>query len=345
VDFDTDGRADLYLVCGRGKPPREMHPNQLYRQKPDGTFEEIAHEVGLDLPGDGLAAWVDSDGDGDMDLVWIDKRSISLYRNSGNGYQRNVLEGDPRAINQISLADYDSDGDMDIFAASVKKNQLLVNDSGTYRLESTRSSGLPSRSECANWVDYDNDGLADLHTLPDGLYRQESSRRFRRTGLLGRDAMGSYSLAFCSWLDVNNDGYRDLLVALQTDPGQDDATSVDRAFRDEDDIFRTADWQLKLFESGGYANNWLEVELLGDPGNRAAVGSRIEVLTALGKQIQWVGQAEGSRRSQGHFRTYYGLGAANRIDRMIITWNDGTIQAIGKPDVNRLLRIEKEDVR
>lgn len=96
VDYDGDGDFDLYVMC-------PYAPNFLYRNRGDGTFEEVASEVGAELPG--YATWIDYDLDGDIDIFGISGRK--LLRNEGGKFLRvwnpeNLLYG-------ASFADWDGD--------------------------------------------------------------------------------------------------------------------------------------------------------------------------------------------------------------------------------------------
>jgi hypothetical protein len=61
-----------------------------------------------------------------------------------------------------------------------------------------------------------------------------------------------------------------------------------------------------------------------------------------GKQIGLVGQSEGSRRSQGHYRLYFGLGEDAMVSSIRIHWPDGSVETIENPSVDTLLTISKE---
>ena len=68
VDFDGDDQLDIYTGCGRGKPPRELYPNQLHRQFASGQFANVSDERGIDIQESNTFTWLDADQDQDMDL-------------------------------------------------------------------------------------------------------------------------------------------------------------------------------------------------------------------------------------------------------------------------------------
>lgn len=83
------------------------------------------------------------------------------------------------------------------------------------------------------------------------------------------------------------------------------------------------------------------IELSGKDGNRQAIGARVEVTTSDGVQLQQVGQSEGSRRSQGHYRLYFGLGKIKMIDSVRVFWPDGTLKELEALESDRLLTVKQ----
>src|SRR5690606_2262450 len=82
ADYDGDGWVDIFL-------PRVDLPNQLWRNQGDGTFVEVAAEVGLDRVGSSNgAAFGDVDDDGDLDLVvtFMRAENTEIFINDGTGH-------------------------------------------------------------------------------------------------------------------------------------------------------------------------------------------------------------------------------------------------------------------
>jgi len=352
VDFDADGRLDLFINCqDRGKS-KGVFPKQLWRQSSDGRFQDAATEVGLGLPDHELNdfVWLDAEGDGDLDLLTTESKGFFLYRNESGRFQPEFiakgtfvradvagLTGETnnywRFDGKLSSADYDADGDLDIFSASKQGNSLLVNEQGRFRLSAPAASGLPAKSVAASWVDYDNDGLTDLYTLPDGLYRQEAAHRFRASRLL-TVPRHKYHAAIAHWYDRDNDGTRDLLVAMNEN------NSLwrwwQKPFKTWDDRFV---WTLAAYRNLGSAHHWLNIEVAGPAGNRQAIGARVTVSTPQGEQVQEVGGNDASFFSQGHYRLYFGLGPHDRADRIKVRWSDGRSAEYTHVTADRLLSI------
>jgi ASPIC and UnbV/FG-GAP-like repeat len=358
VDHDSDGDLDIYVVCGRGS--RQAH--QLFQQAADGTFSELAAAKGLAAKDDGLSTWLDADGDGDMDLFWTTKQEAWLYRNKGGRFDAESVGTIRDQARQISKADYDGDGDLDIYLAAPNGSSLLIGKQGQFEIVEPERLGLPHEAVCGNWVDYNNDGVQDLHALPEGIFEQRADHKFYRTGLLGMAEPPSS--AFCIWFDSNNDGYRDLLVAIPQEPSLFEKIRARIARRIGEDgqiwisqnpllfflqgvtighpFFRPGIWDLTLYQAVGGDRHWLEVGLTGPRGNRPAIGASVRVRTASATQVQAVGHAEGSLRSSGHYRVYFGLGDEARIDRVQLAWPDGNLQEIDRVASDRLLLIQQE---
>jgi hypothetical protein len=122
IDFDGDGLLDLYVVNSK-----EGSKNRLYRNKGDGTFEDVAEAMGvadLNQPGTGVctgAIWADYDNDGFPDLLVFKWGKPELFHNErGKGFKR-VTEGAglPNWVNANAACwlDYDGDGLPDLFIA------------------------------------------------------------------------------------------------------------------------------------------------------------------------------------------------------------------------------------
>jgi hypothetical protein len=345
VDFDGDGLLDIYVACGRTD---ETHPNKLFRRVDQTSFEDVAPELGLDIGDDGSFVWLDVDVDGDMDLFWDGKTGLGLYRNEGGRFAREPLE--LRARNwtkHLSVADYDNDGDLDIFSSCTCGNLMFENDGGRLVRRDPAALGLPPESQTAGWVDFDNDGDMDLHAIPDGLFEQSQAHRFVATGLF-RESRGRFDLrrttfSVANWFDFDNNGSRDVAYVLEKT----------RATRRLADWIAAAKrvvgietpqriWDVLLLKNERTANNWLQVDLVGAKGNRNAIGARVEIEYGPVKQVQHVGSAEGSHFSQGHYRLYFGLGQAGKLDSLRVIWPDGSTSEVDAPDINRVLEISKE---
>jgi hypothetical protein len=123
LDVDNDGRLDLYLLHNGG--PGSKARNQLYRQRPDGTFEDTSAGSGLDIAGYGMGVAVgDVDNDGWVDVYVSQYGGGRLFRNRGKdgkgrwlGFEevtRAAGVEQPRWGTSCAFVDYDRDGWLDL---------------------------------------------------------------------------------------------------------------------------------------------------------------------------------------------------------------------------------------
>ena len=184
-DFNNDGIADL--ITGTGPVfglEDSVGETGLYQSKPDGTYEEVAEALGMNTAIQEGALWVDIDNDNDLDFV----TGIGMYRNDGESGFSGVSVRDSVPEFEMVLGilplDYDRDNRIDILflrvAIGAPSTLLLHNDGEGHFSDVTDSSRLGATLE----IDIFAGGLTTL-----------------------RDATA---------VDVNHDGYVDILVAKQS---------------------------------------------------------------------------------------------------------------------------------
>jgi tetratricopeptide (TPR) repeat protein/peroxiredoxin len=241
-DIDGDGFDDLY-VCQPGGLP-----NRLYRNRGDGTFEDITEAAGVGvLENTACALMVDVDNDGQQDLIVVRANGPMLFLNQGGGRFRQKADAfqfasQPQGtFTGAAVADYDRDGWLDIYfclyvyyqgtdqykypspyydANNGPPNFMMRNHrDGTFR-DVTAETGLNQNntrySFACGWNDFNRDGWPDLYVVNDfgrkNLYRNNGNGTFTDIAAqAGVEDVGA-GMAVC-WSDFNNDGAEDLYVA------------------------------------------------------------------------------------------------------------------------------------
>ncbi len=182
-DVDGDGYPDLFVTNAFG-------PARLFRNRGDGTFEEITDRSGIAISGNARsAAFADVDGDGDLDLFVCvtgdyyhqlpdppfdanDAKPNKLYLNDGHGRFTDASEawglGEASRWSLSSLfADYDGDGRVDLLVTNdFGLTNLYRNDGGRRFADVTKKAGAQVRAYGMSgaWGDFDGDGNLDLYT-------------------------------------------------------------------------------------------------------------------------------------------------------------------------------------
>jgi tetratricopeptide (TPR) repeat protein len=242
ADIDGDGFDDLYVCQPAGLP------NRLFRNRGDGTFEDITTISGLGiLENTACALFADFDNDGRQDVIVVRTGGPLLFLNEGGGKFRakpdafQFASSPQGAFTGAAVADYDRDGWLDIYfclyvyyqgtaqyrypspyyhAENGPPNFMMRNNrDGTFH-DVTRESGLDQNntrfSFCCSWGDHDGDQWPDLYVVNDfgskNLYRNNGDGTFTDVAAqTGVEDIGA-GMSVC-WLDYDNDGKQDLYVA------------------------------------------------------------------------------------------------------------------------------------
>ena len=237
-DFDGDGLLDVYLVNGSrlGVPAGAAPKAGLFRNNGDGTFRDVTAEAGVPNERWGQGVCVgDVDNDGRPDLYVTNFGANRLYRNLGGGKFADVAVAAGVAVESWStgcaFADYDGDGRLDLYVAgyvsfdpdkpppSPSRRQAPAGNApeGSGRgMGATYSAGAPY---CTYRTVPVMCGPSGLRGAPDHLFRNNGDGTFsdttREAGVT--DAKGLYGFGV-AWVDLDDDGRPDLLVANDSGP-------------------------------------------------------------------------------------------------------------------------------
>lgn len=373
VDFNNDGHLDIYVV-NKGRFQNydnwALEPNLLYQNNGNGTFSEVSQNAGISgfakcsnfdtitgKPNSGYTArptrgpwkfsfqpiWFDYNNDRLQDLFIATDSGISpLYLNLGDGKFSDKTESAGLCRlgtgMGVTVGDYNNDGFMDLYVTNIDSSFLWKNKgNGTFSevakgsaLENARSLGWGT-----GFLDYDNDGLLDLHVVngiflqrdtrfrytkrQDRLYKNLDGNKFEevgeKEGIYGNDAKISSAYG-----DYNNDGFVDIAV-ISDGPG---ITGVKLPSR--------------LYKNLPNGHNWVTIKLQGVRSNRDGVGARI-ILRSSGKSYYREITSGSSFLSQNSLWQTFGLGKNNSIDEVEIHWPSGTVQVIKRVTGNQVIMV------
>jgi tetratricopeptide (TPR) repeat protein len=287
ADIDGDGFDDLYVCQPAGLP------NRLFRNRRDGTFEDITELSGLGvLENTACALFADFDNSGRQDVIVVRANGPLLFRNLGGGKFRAKpdafhFENPPQGtFTGAAIADYDRDGWLDIYfclyafyqgtdqyrypmpyygAENGPPNFMMRNNRDGTFVDVTRQCGLNQHntrfSFCCAWGDYNGDQGPDLYVVNDfgrkNLYRGKGDGTFTDAAAeAGVEDVGA-GMSGC-WLDFDNNGRPDLYVAdMWTAAGL--RVSQQEHFQKESskqirDLYRKHAMGNSLFQNSGAGN-------------------------------------------------------------------------------------------
>ena len=385
ADFDNDGHPDVFVPNQRGQN------NLLYRNLGDGSFHLLENTPPCIGRGMSFSAtWSDVDRDGRVDL-FVSNGGLSgaernfFYWNTPSGFvleEASSLVADSVQTGGATFLDLDLDGDSDLFLPGSPTRMYWNDGDGNFEVdENARFAQEPSEGGLAvhgAWGDFDGDGDFDLFQgflgdEPRRLYVNEGGGNFVRRDL--GDATRDRGAAFHSlWVDLDNDGHLDLVVANYGQPPHayrnragisldriDLGELHDRAWfasmvaasdfdLDGDIDLAVGNWpnargegeENLLYENRGPVGNWIALRLEGTRSNRDAIGARVVVKVRDGENVRTVMRDVRSQdgwRSQSSLELLIGLGVADAADSVRVFWPSGIVQDIGPVPAGERIRI------
>jgi enediyne biosynthesis protein E4 len=210
IDYDNDGYPDILLVNGKSWTAKGAPSTlKLYHNNGNGTFTDVTAKAGLAISLYGMGVAVgDYDNDGYDDIFVTALGQSHLFHNNGNGTftdvtQKAGLWGPNEFSTSAAWVDYDRDGKLDLIVANyvqwAPQTDIYCTLDGTHKSYCTPES-------------YKGASLRLWHNLGNGKFEDAT----KKAGLLNET---SKSLGIAV-LDVNSDGWPDLVVANDTEPNK-----------------------------------------------------------------------------------------------------------------------------
>jgi hypothetical protein len=335
VCYNRAGQAD-YCSPGSYNAPQ---PDVLYRNRGDGTFEDISAEAGLRTAfGNGLGvSWSDFDEDGHLDIfVANDGLPNQFWRGRGDGtFVDEALafgcsvdrNGKTKAGMGTAVADFDDDGDLDLLVVNMQAQaDSLFRNEGDFFVDHAPAAGLGavSRESTRFGVglhDFDRDGYLDIYqangrvTFPDQLapagpdpfaeanllLTGTSTGRFDPWGTAGGTATPLLATSRgAAFGDLDNDGALDLVVVNRDGPAH------------------------VLMNVVSVRGHWIRFRVLNEQGSDA-LGAQVRLRVGT-RTLRRDVHVTGSYCASGDPRAHFGLGIADEVHDIEVRWAGGKLR-------------------
>jgi len=395
LDYDRDGHLDLFVAsyvnfdlarapkpgtamyCHYNEIPVPCGPqgfaggtNILYRNRGDGTFEDVSEQSGIARPrgagsmvfveknwqpngsyGMGVAS-ADFDNDGWPDVyVACDSAPSLLYHNNHDGTFREIAVPAGCALDEngtalsgmgVSVADYDADGWLDIARTNFSEQvTTLYHNYGNGAFEDASiRAGLGANRKYlgfgVGFFDFDNDGWQDLLVANGHVYSQIANKKLHL----------SYKEPKILYRNLGNSRFED--VSSKVGPAmREENLARGCAFGDFDNdgdvdvVINNLDGPPTLLRNdGGNKNNWIMLKCVGVRSNRSGIGTRVKVTSGGRSQTAEV-MSGGSYYSQSDLRLHFGLGKAAQVEIIEIVWPSGLKEILRDVTTNQLLVVQE----
>ena len=374
-DYDKDGQLDLFVAnyvqwtqkgdlwCSLdGSTKSYCTPesykgtsSKLYRNLGGGRFEDVSQKAGVGDPTSKAlgVAILDYNNDGWPDIFEAnDTQPNKLFRNNRNGtFTEEAVsagvafgeDGVARGAMGVSSGDYDRSGRSHLLVGNFSNQMLgLYHNEGNSLFVDEAPRSTVGRSSLLNltfglfFFDYDLDGWLDIFCanghIDEEIGRVQPKIQYKQPPLL---------------LHNRGNGRFDNITAQQTPEFQRAIVARGAAFADFDhdgdlDIaIANNNGPAYLFRNdGGNKNNWIHLTLTGTKSNRSAIGAKVTVESASGKQTQTVASGS-SYCSQSELGLTFGLGKDTKAGTIDIEWPSGAKQRLTNVAANQYHSIQE----
>lgn len=389
-DFDRDGDLDVFI--GGYFPEKDFHNppdtkvlfeswetarnagrNYLFRNNGDGTFTDIADEVGLQDTGWTMAiGHADINNDGWQDVyIANDFGTDKMFKNVGGRFtdiSAKAIGIDTKKGMNADVGDFNNDGWLDVYVTNMTEPYLhecnmLWRNNGN---ESFSDVSVETRTCDTKWgwgakfVDVDNDGRLDIyaangfisggkHDYMEVLLDFVFDDKVDVTDVAGWPDMGDASMGGHErnvLFHQTSSGFASIGEEAGVDSIRDGrgvaVADFDNDGRMDIVVTNVADAPHVYRNLTAMTNNWVQLRLFGSGGksNRDAIGTRILVRTAAGEQIREIASANGFD-AQSSLRAHFGLGTSERVDYLKVIWPDGAVQEFRKVAANKIYHLQQ----
>ena len=353
-DYDRDGWIDLFVgnyvelnpgnhrLCGDedycGPLSFRAQKDRLFRNRGDGSFEDVTQAAGLKVTGRTLGSVIlDLDRDGWIDLyVANDASENLLWRNRGDGTFEEVglmtgsalnAAGAKEASMGVDAGDFDGDGDEDLILGHLggESNTLYVNQDGEFFLDRTIPAGLsgPSLPVTAfglHWLDLTLNGRLDLLVVNGAIKKKEAQVRGGLLLPLREPNQLFINRGDGTFMDQSGE-----IPALQVEEVSRAAIFGDLDNDGDTDVVVTnsgSGAQLLVAE-GRARGQWVGLHLVDDMGVDQ-IGSEARLVRSGASDLIRRVHVGGGYLSSHDPRLLFGLGGQDAIERLEVVWSDGS---------------------
>lgn len=307
-DLNGDGYLDIYINNFREE-------NQLFINQGNGQFEDHVEISGTRNQDNAMGVVLfDYDLDEDLDMyLTFDGQPYILFQNDGKANFTDVSQ--QAGVNYdgngmgVDIADINQDGLLDIYVTNLDENTLLQGQGGGVYKDISTSAGIQDLGMGwgINFFDYNNDTYPDIYIVNEYGYSPYDNVLYKNLGndsfqIVSNNTLASRHGAFGSACgDLNDDGRVDLLVANSTH-------------------------SIQYFQNESNTGHWVKFKLIDQIENRFAIGARVKVYLSNNKILTDQITAGSSYASQSSSTLHFGLGEETAIEKISITWPDGSIE-------------------